>query len=116
MLYTHEIKRQVYVRQLGKRRVILRHLAVIHAVGLIRGVQRGARGFMLSIEQHNGVRGPHHAYYFHKRAHKADGAMHGPSAFAHYARGHTIEHLEQQIAPVNNKQLLHGGLLGVITA
>ena len=40
--------------------------------------------------------------------------MHGPSAFAHYARGHTIEHLEQQIAPVNNKQLLHGGLLVVI--
>ena len=116
MLYTHEIKRQVYVRQLGKRRVVLRHLAVIHAVGLICGVKRGARVFMLPIEQHNGVRGPHHAYYFHKRAYEADGAVHGPSAFANYARGHTIEHLEQQIAPVNNKQLLHGGLLGVITA
>ena len=101
------VERGVDIGELTKGRLLFRHIRVVGAVGFIVPVNRLSLVFALAVEEDDKVRRLRHFEDFEERADESEGTMYEFTALSHDARRHSVEHLEQEIAPVHEQQFVH---------
>ena len=101
------IQRRVYIRQLRKRGVLLRHISIVRPIGLVVFIQFLAGIGAFSVKDCQHMCRLNHTNDLQQRAHKAQRALNGLTLTVDDPGGHAVKHLKKQIAPVHDQQFIH---------